>query len=112
AAVRPPILEPSLTVTGCGKVPLILDALIRTIISANTSTANSAAALAGIIAAYGSKDGTIDYDAIHERSVKDLEQAMRPGGLAGIKSKNIKAILDEVSVENIKAGRTGKILAL
>ncbi|RPA87176.1 DNA glycosylase, partial [Ascobolus immersus RN42] len=97
AAVRPPILQPSLTVTGCGEVPLVLDALIRTIISSNTSTANSAVALAGIVAAYGSKDGTINYDAIHERPVEDLEAAMRRAGLATIKSKNIKAILTEVA---------------
>ncbi|KAK5710009.1 hypothetical protein LTS12_028029, partial [Elasticomyces elasticus] len=53
--ITPPatIPEPSLTVTGCGEVPSVLDALIRTLLSGATTSANSAMAFSGLVQKFG-----------------------------------------------------------
>ncbi|KAL4927517.1 uncharacterized protein BDV17DRAFT_282590 [Aspergillus undulatus] len=99
------IPEPSLTVTGCGEVPSVLDALIRTLLSGATTGRNSAAAFNGLVQRFGIlKDGigkgSVDWNAVRRASVKDVFEAIKPGGLADVKSKKIKAILDMVYKEN------------
>ena len=96
---------PSQIVAGCGQVPSILDALIRTLLSAATTNKNSSSAYQGMVARYGIVQkgvgkGSVDYNAVRLASQPDLEAAISSGGLAKAKSKNIKAILDMVYAEN------------
>ena len=99
------IPPPSQIVAGCGQVPSILDALIRTLLSAATTNKNSSSAYQGMVARYGIVQkgvgkGSVDYNAVRLASQPDLEAAISSGGLAKAKSKNIKAILDMVYAEN------------
>lgn len=105
--ITPPetIPEPSLTVTGCGEVPSVLDALIRTLLSGATTGNNSAMAFNGLVKKFsvledGIGKGSVNWDAVRRASVKDVFEAIKSGGLADIKSKNLKAILDMVYKEN------------
>lgn len=101
------IPTPSLENSGCGEVPSILDALIRTLLSAATNRRNSSAAFRNIVEKYGILkagigEGSVDWNAVRERSEADLFEAIKCGGLAKNKSKNIKAILDMVYEENME----------
>lgn len=105
--ITPPktIPEPSLTVTGCGEVPSVLDALIRTLLSGATSGNNSALAFNGLVQRFGILQdgigkGSVNWDAVRRASLKEVFDAIKRGGLADVKSKNIKAILDMVYQEN------------
>lgn len=100
------IPAPSLESSGCGEVPSILDALIRTLLSAATNRRNSSAAFRNIVEKYGILkegvgQGSVNWNAVRERSENDLFEAIKCGGLAKNKSKNIKAILDMVYEDNI-----------
>ncbi|KFY84646.1 hypothetical protein V500_09134 [Pseudogymnoascus sp. VKM F-4518 (FW-2643)] len=106
--VEPPkaIPPPSLEVTGCGEVPSVLDALIRTRLSAATTSKNSAYAFAGLVSKFGILEegigkGSVNWNKVREADVKDVETAIMRGGLAPKKSKDIKEILDMVHEENI-----------
>ena len=99
------IPEPSQIVAGCGEVPSILDAMIRTLLSAATNGRNSSNAYQGMVKRYGNREmgvgkGSVDYNAVRLAPQADLEKAIASGGLAKNKSKNIKAILDLVYEEN------------
>ncbi|GLB06002.1 hypothetical protein AtubIFM57258_001297 [Aspergillus tubingensis] len=99
------IPEPSLTVTGCGEVPSVLDALIRTLLSGATTGNNSAMAFNGLVQRFGILKegvgkGSVDWDAVRRAPLKDVFEAIKRGGLADVKSKKIKAILDMVYEEN------------
>lgn len=100
------IPEPSLIVTGCGEVPSVLDALIRTLLSGATTGKNSAMAFNGLVQKFGILQegigkGSVNWDAVRQASLKDVFEAIKSGGLADIKSKNLKAILDMVHTENL-----------
>ncbi|KAI4230744.1 MAG: hypothetical protein L6R40_007947 [Gallowayella cf. fulva] len=99
------IPTPSTTVAGCGEVPSVLDALIRTLLSAATSGTNSSRAFQGLIEEYGTQKkgvgkGSVDWDAVRRSDVSRVFQAIKRGGLADVKSKKIKMILDMVYEEN------------
>lgn len=99
------IPEPSLTVTGCGEVPSVLDALIRTLLSGATSGNNSALAFDGLVKRFGVLQegigkGSVNWDAVRQAPLKDVFEAIKRGGLAHVKSKSLKAILDKVYEEN------------
>ncbi|RDW83835.1 endonuclease III domain-containing protein [Aspergillus mulundensis] len=99
------IPEPSLTVTGCGEVPSVLDALIRTLLSGATTGKNSAMAFNGLVQKFGILNegigkGSVNWDAVRRAPLKDVFEAIKSGGLADNKSKNIKATLDMVYKEN------------
>jgi len=105
--VKPPktIPTPSLTVSGCGEVPSVLDALIRTRLSAATSGTNSSRAFAGLVSKFGILKegigkGSVDWNKVRLADVKDIFEAIRSGGLADVKSKDIKKILQMVWEEN------------
>ncbi|KFY25799.1 hypothetical protein V493_04447 [Pseudogymnoascus sp. VKM F-4281 (FW-2241)] len=107
-AVEPPksIPPPSLEVTGCGEVPSVLDALIRTRLSAATTSKNSAYAFAGLVSTFGILEegigkGSVNWNKVREASVNDIEAAIKRGGLAKTKSIDIKKILDLVHEQNI-----------
>lgn len=100
------IPAPSLTITGCGEVPSVLDALMRTLLSGATTGANSAMAFQGLVNKFGILDdgdgkGSVDWDKVRLAPIEDVYQAMRSGGLAESKSKYIKKILDMVYEENL-----------
>lgn len=96
---------PSLEVSGCGEVPSVLDALIRTRLSAATSGTNSSRAFAGLVARFGVLKsgigkGSVDWNAVRLADTKDVFEAIKSGGLADVKSKDIKKILQMVWEEN------------
>lgn len=100
------IPTPSLTVSGCGEVPSILDAMIRTLLSAATTGTNSSRAFQGLVDKFGILKegigkGSVDWDAVRQAEQPDIFEAIKSGGLAANKSKNIKAILEQVYAENM-----------
>lgn len=106
---------PSTTVSGCGEVPSILDALIRTLLSAATTSGNSSTAFKGLVDEFGIRQegigkGSVDWDNVRRADVKTVEKAIYRGGLAQTKSKRIKQILDMVYKEN-KARRDALVEA-
>lgn len=96
---KPP--PPNLLVTGCGEVPSILDALVRTLLSANTNAKNSNTAFRGLIERFGlGEKGSVDWEKVRTADTKDVFEAIKAGGLANIKSARIKKILQQVWEEN------------
>ncbi|TKA63837.1 hypothetical protein B0A55_10839 [Friedmanniomyces simplex] len=92
------IPPPSLDVSGCGEVPSVLDALIRTRLSANTTNKNSSTAFQGLVKRFGTLSegigkGSVDWDAVRRAPQKEVFKAIERGGLADRKSKDIQAIL-------------------
>lgn len=81
------------TSAGCGDCPSVLDALVRTILSQNTSDTNSARAKLSMDRVYGRSD---NWEAIVKGGKAKLEDAIRCGGLAVVKSKVILNILEQV----------------
>lgn len=93
-AVPPPSLE----VAGCGEVPSVLDALVRTRLSANTTNKNSSTAFQGLVKRFGVLQegigkGSVDWDAVRRAPQREVFLAIERGGLADRKSKDIQAIL-------------------
>lgn len=101
------IPAPSLEVSGCGEVPSVLDAMIRTRLSAHTSSKNSTAAFKGLVDKFGVLEegigkGSVNWNRVRLAPVADIIEAIKTGGLAQIKSKDIKIILQMVYDENEK----------
>jgi endonuclease III len=101
---------PSLETSGCGEVPSVLDALIRTRLSAATSGTNSSRAFAGLVARFGILKegigkGSVDWNKVRLGDTKDVFEAIKSGGLADVKSKDIKKILQMVWDENQERAR-------
>lgn len=88
--------------------PAVLDAVIQTLLSTSTSNANSSRAMQGLREKFGERGGggndgvTVDWSKVHTAAVDDVLDAIRQGGLAGVKSKNIKKILEMVYMENLE----------
>ncbi|MCJ1377844.1 hypothetical protein MMC17_000940 [Xylographa soralifera] len=96
---------PSLTVAGCGEVPCVLEALLRTLLSAHTSNGNAAMAVQGLIKRFGvlksgMSKGCIDWNAARLAGREEIMVAIKRGGLAQTKSKYIEGILKMVHEEN------------
>lgn len=105
--VKPPdvIPPPSMEVTGCGEVPDILDAILRTLLSAATTSNNSNMSLQGLknkfhLRESGVGKGSINWEAVHKADLDDVIDAIKSGGLAKVKGTNIKKILDVVYEQN------------
>ena len=77
---------------GCGASPSVLDALVRTILSQNTSSANSTRAKRSMDAEYGGSD---QWEAIAAGGQERLQRAIEGGGLAAVKSRVILSILEQ-----------------
>ncbi|KAI3320573.1 DNA glycosylase [Xylariaceae sp. AK1471] len=77
---------------GCGDSPSVLDALVRTILSQNTSDANSSRAKLSMDRTYGRSDA---WAAIVAGGQPKLQKAIESGGLAMVKSKVILSILEQ-----------------
>ncbi|KAH7908029.1 DNA glycosylase [Hygrophoropsis aurantiaca] len=78
----------------CGQVPNVLDSLIGTVLSQNTSSANSSAAKRSLDAMFGTGEAGFEKMACAKREV--LVDAIRHGGLANRKAKIIQDILSTV----------------
>ncbi|KAF7548141.1 hypothetical protein G7Z17_g7245 [Cylindrodendrum hubeiense] len=119
------IPAPSLEVSGCGEVPSVLDAMIRTRLSAHTSAANSNAAFKGLVTKFGVvKDGigegSVNWDNVRVAPVESIIASIKHGGLAQTKGRDIKAILEIVHQENMvrrdafvaekKTGKTAEVV--
>ncbi|CDO71016.1 hypothetical protein BN946_scf184844.g20 [Trametes cinnabarina] len=76
----------------CGSVPDVLESLIGTILSQNTSARNSTAAKRGLDAAFGRGN----FAAIARAPRADVVDAIKTGGLANKKAAVIQNILQEV----------------
>ena len=90
---RPKEVKASAVTAGCGDSPSVLDALVRTILSQNTSNKNSTAAKLSMDDVYGHSD---NWEAIAKGGESQLVDAIRCGGLAQIKSRVILKILTQV----------------
>jgi len=90
--LRPASVVADPTRAGCGDSPSVLDALVRTILSQNTSDTNSTRAKLSMDRAYGSSDA---WDKIAAGGQAKLEESIRCGGLSQVKSKVILKILDQ-----------------
>ncbi|KAI5867803.1 DNA glycosylase [Durotheca rogersii] len=101
------IPAPSLEVAGCGEVPSVLDALIRTVLSGATTFENADKMIKGLTKKFGVLtegigEGSIDWNNVRTSPIEDLVGAIRCGGLGNAKAKSIKGILDMVYQENIE----------
>lgn len=99
------IPAPSLHVSGCGEVPDLLDALMRTLLSASTNASNANKALAGLTKAFGLREsgigkGSVNWEAVYKADLSLVKVAILAGGLADTKSRRIKEILDIVHEQN------------
>ncbi|KAH7336091.1 DNA glycosylase [Rhexocercosporidium sp. MPI-PUGE-AT-0058] len=100
------IATPSMKVAGCGQVPDLLDALIRTRLSATTSSTNANRALEGLQKAYGLQTtgpgkGSINWDAVRRSDIPAITEAIKRGGHQNVKSVDIKVMLDTVYAQNV-----------
>lgn len=102
----------SATVTGCGAVPFVLDAVLRTLLSASTTAKNSATALKGLISTFGSIDDSPDWDAVRRATLPQVVDSIKRAGLANMKGKNIKAILDTVYNRNMQDAKSSSAPAV
>ncbi len=75
----------------CDCFPSVLDAVVRTVLSCNTSNRNSAAAHRSMTEHFGAKN----WEAIHKAPESELVEAIRCGGLANNKARTIKGILSQ-----------------
>lgn len=105
--VKPPevIPPPSMEVTGCGEVPDLLDAILRTLLSASTTANNSNLSLQGLKANFhlresGVGKGSVNWEAVHKATLDEVIDSIKSGGLAKVKGTNIKRILDVVYNQN------------
>ncbi|KAG0149055.1 hypothetical protein CROQUDRAFT_89630 [Cronartium quercuum f. sp. fusiforme G11] len=78
----------------CGEVPDVLDALVRTILSQNTTNLNSTRAYTNLINHFRGAN----YNIIRTSDVKELADSIRVGGLADRKAKVIVQILNEIFI--------------
>ena len=97
---------PSLEIAGCGEVPSVLDALLRTLISGNTMMARANEAIRGLVKKYGVLQegvgaGSVDWNKVRLSPPEDLVLALKPAGCAQIKGRQIMAILGMVHEENL-----------
>lgn len=102
------IPPPSLDIAGCGQVRQVIDAIIRTLISANTTFENADKAIKRLHETFGTVTENLqldadeypglhhclDYNRIRSASLKDVAKAVEPSGSHFKKAGFIKAILD------------------
>lgn len=79
---------------GCGDVPHVLDALVQTILSQNTTNANSTRAMQMLQRRFGG-----NWQRVWQAPLQQVSQAIACGGLGTIKAQRIKKILDTTLAE-------------
>ncbi|KAI0426919.1 DNA glycosylase [Xylaria sp. FL1042] len=100
------IPAPSLEVAGCGEVPSVLDALLRTLLSGAVTFDGADNMMKAIVKKYGVVDdelakGSINWNQVRLSTLEELEDTIRIGGLANRKSTAIKGTLDMVYQDNV-----------
>ncbi|KAI0195803.1 DNA glycosylase [Xylaria flabelliformis] len=100
------IPAPSLEVAGCGEVPFVLEALMRTLLSGAVTFDSADLMVKAIIAKYGVIEddlakGSINWNKIRLSTVEELEETIHIGGLANRKATAIKSTLDMVYQDNV-----------
>lgn len=88
----------------CGEVPSVLDALVRTILSQNTTSKNSTQAKRDMDKHFG---GPARWAAIDAAPVEELEDAIRVAGLAPSKARTIKGVLSSIRERNAAEATDG-----
>ncbi|KAI0010092.1 base excision DNA repair protein [Xylariaceae sp. FL0662B] len=89
---RPAKVTAPTRAAGCGNSSSVLDALVRTILSQNTSDKNSTRAKLSMDAVYGGSDR---WEAIVAGGQAKLQKAIETGGLAATKSRVIISVLQQ-----------------
>jgi endonuclease III len=85
---------PSLTVAGCGEVPRVLDALVRTMLSGATTMTRANEALRRVVDVYGvDEGGSVCWESVAAGTTEDLQGAIGCAGLGVLKARNIMATL-------------------
>ncbi|KAL6854453.1 DNA glycosylase [Trichoderma novae-zelandiae] len=92
ARKRPKAVIAPTSVAGCGNSPSVLDALVRTILSQNTSDRNSSRAKRAMDETYGGSD---NWASIVEGGTEKLQRTIHSGGLSVVKSRVIMDILHQ-----------------
>lgn len=97
----PTIPLPSTTVAGCGEVPSVLDALLRTVMSAATTMRAANEVFDALVKKYGILktgvgEGSVDWNKVRLSSEEELALTIKRGGLANVKAADMKKILDMV----------------
>jgi endonuclease III len=97
---------PSATTPESGEVQPVLDAVIRTILSAHTSRTNYFRAYQGLIDRFGVLEGNIgkgsvNWNNVRNAEIKEVFDVIRCGGLATNKSKSIMETLELVHRKNL-----------
>ncbi|TEB21254.1 DNA glycosylase [Coprinellus micaceus] len=80
----------------CGDSPNVIDALIGTILSQNTSSRNSSTAKHALDTRFGKHN----FAAIADAPLADVVEALRRGGLANKKAATIKNLLQEIKAKH------------
>ncbi|GAA5955679.1 hypothetical protein JCM3765_001819 [Sporobolomyces pararoseus] len=93
---------------GCGATPSVLDALVRTILSQNTTSKNSTRAKLSMDEKYG----RAEYRKVLEGGEELLEETIRCGGLAKQKSKSIIGVLRRLDDRQKAQGKEKEELSL
>ncbi|GAA6059948.1 hypothetical protein JCM10212_003088 [Sporobolomyces blumeae] len=93
---------------GCGENPDVLDALVRTILSQNTTSKNSTRAKLSMDERYG----RANYRQVLDEGDDALEDAIRCGGLAKQKAKSIMGVLRRLDDKNRAEGKPDGELSL
>ncbi|KAG6018807.1 hypothetical protein E4U41_003560 [Claviceps citrina] len=93
---RPEAVVAPTTSAGCGDSASVLDALVRTILSQNTSSRNSTRAKRGMDEEYGGCDR---WEAIADGGQARLQKSIQSGGLAAVKSRVIISILRQTKAK-------------
>lgn len=102
------IPPPSLDVAGCGQVRQVIDAIVRTIVSANTTFENADKAIKRLYQAFGTVTKNLqldaeeypglhhclDYSKIRSSSVETVANAVKPAGNQYMRAGWIKGLLD------------------
>jgi endonuclease III len=96
---------PSMDVTGCGEVPDLLDAILRTRLSASTTANNANLSLKGLKDTFGLRTsgvgkGSVNWEAVHDADLSAVIDSIKSGGLAKTKGTDIKKILEMVYERN------------
>ncbi|KAI0487497.1 DNA glycosylase [Xylaria cf. heliscus] len=100
------IPAPSLEVAGCGEVPFVLEALLRTLLSGAVTFEGADHMVKAIIAKYGVIEddlakGSINWNKVRLSTIEELEDTIHIGGLANRKARAIMGTLDMVYQDNI-----------
>ncbi|KAL5611519.1 uncharacterized protein BROUX77_001675 [Berkeleyomyces rouxiae] len=101
-----PLPPPSLTVAGCGEVPAVLDAVLRTVVSGATTMVAANKALAALVSRFGIAEtgahrGSVDWASVSNSTIEDLADTIRVGGCATGKARDILSILKMARVAEL-----------